>query len=278
MPKIDCGEFEITIEKRTVTPVMAQGLLKNQIKNRHYIRSSVNRIRKEIEAGTFRLNGETIILDTMGRLLDGQHRLMAVAESQKTIETLVVSGIPTPYMETIDMGRSRNVRDLFQLNDIAHASITAAICRYLCSWDMHQEKIKEKLFWSRSQLDIQPHLILNYYRTHQTFIDTIRSMFIANTPIIKKIGAQHLCVAFAILRRINKPLSIEFSDALITGQIPPRWEIITPLRDELLSHEFANEKFNTVDKCSLLFGAWNCVIDETPLSITGNYFSYPKEG
>ncbi len=45
-----------------------------------------------MKSGHWRLTGEPVILDQQGRLLDGQHRLRAIIEAGKEVETVVLYG------------------------------------------------------------------------------------------------------------------------------------------------------------------------------------------
>jgi len=80
------GFVQITVE-------MAKGWLENNDHNRKVTRSRVKEYAAEIKNGMWLPNGESIIISASGRLLDGQHRLLAVVEANMPIEALVVTGV-----------------------------------------------------------------------------------------------------------------------------------------------------------------------------------------
>lgn len=68
-----------------------------------------------MKAGRWQTNGETIKIATDGRVLDGQHRLEAVVESEVPTEFLVAFNVPPESFVTIDTGRPRRAADVLSL-------------------------------------------------------------------------------------------------------------------------------------------------------------------
>ncbi len=77
----------MTVEK-------AKELLENNDHNRKVTTSRVQEYAKEMTNGLWLYNGESIIVSVSGRLLDGQHRLLAIVESGVEIEMELVEGVP----------------------------------------------------------------------------------------------------------------------------------------------------------------------------------------
>jgi hypothetical protein len=78
----------------------------------------VARYAREIAAGRWKPNGETIKFTMDGVLLDGQHRLAAVALAGVGIETTVVWGLDPDCFDTIDSGRPRSAADMLAIQGI----------------------------------------------------------------------------------------------------------------------------------------------------------------
>lgn len=121
-----------TFALEQITPQQAQDLLKG--KNRHIRPTVVARYVRDMKAGNWAQNGETIKIDTNGDLLDGQHRLLAIAESGTTQELLVVRGLPPSMQETVDSGERRTVGDVLELRGEKHAMILGGVLRM--SWQL----------------------------------------------------------------------------------------------------------------------------------------------
>lgn len=85
-----------------ITPEMAMELLEGNKINRPIDQTTVNRITRQITEGKWRYNGDTIKVTKTLDILDGQHRLWAIIEAKRAVETLVVIGIDREAFETID--------------------------------------------------------------------------------------------------------------------------------------------------------------------------------
>lgn len=67
----------------------------------------MNRIARQIVDGHWKFNGDTIKVSDDGEVLDGQHRLWAIVETQTAVETIVVYGIKREAFATIDTVRKQ---------------------------------------------------------------------------------------------------------------------------------------------------------------------------
>lgn len=66
----------------TVTPAMAtEWITKNRSKNRKVSEATVLKYAEDMRSGRWVLNGETIIMDKAGNIIQGQHRLLACIEA-----------------------------------------------------------------------------------------------------------------------------------------------------------------------------------------------------
>lgn len=85
-----------------LTPTMALELIQANKMNRPLDQNTVSRISRQILAGKWKFNGDTIKVSLDRNILDGQHRLHAVIETKQTIETLVVIDVEAEAFDTID--------------------------------------------------------------------------------------------------------------------------------------------------------------------------------
>lgn len=118
-----------TASVETITPQKAQYLLDNRAPNRNIAKSHVAYLLAEMRAGSWALNGETIKIDTEGRLIDGQHRLAAVVEYGKPVRFLVVRNVPASAFASIDQGRIRSAASVCAMAGIPNASTAASAAR-----------------------------------------------------------------------------------------------------------------------------------------------------
>ena len=125
--------YKISIYLTDVTPAMASEILakyntKNRRENAHHTTALV----RNMVEGTWRFNGDTICFDDKGTLIDGQHRLSAIANSGKTITCLFVVGLNPDTIKTKDIEvKPRNLHDLLKMDDVKEYNNTAtSIQRY----------------------------------------------------------------------------------------------------------------------------------------------------
>lgn len=112
-----------------ITPAVAKELLANSKKNRRLNEHVVGRYAADMSEGRWQVNGQPIVIDVQGQMIDGQHRLTAIILSQKAQNMFVVRGVATAAMETMDTGKSRSLADVLTLEGFKNASNIAATAR-----------------------------------------------------------------------------------------------------------------------------------------------------
>lgn len=120
----------------TITPEIAQRWLdRYNTENRKVRATAVARYVRDIENGDWDFTGDPIKFDTRGVLIDGQHRLVAVVKSGKSIRLLVVRGVNTSARSVVDTGAARSKGDALQLEGYKHATTYASAIKYALCWD-----------------------------------------------------------------------------------------------------------------------------------------------
>ncbi|MFG6080354.1 hypothetical protein ACEUZ9_000904 [Paracoccus litorisediminis] len=116
------GAGDAYITMLTVTPEMAQKWLSPQINrhNRKTQRNHVNAIARDIKAGNWMFNAQPICFTKdptrdyesgdEPRLLNGQHRLLAIRDAETPIEIPIAVNIPEESFPTFDIHAKRTVR------------------------------------------------------------------------------------------------------------------------------------------------------------------------
>jgi hypothetical protein len=116
----------------TITPQMASTMLKSNTCNRKIRMNHVNRLKTEILAGRWLVTHQGIAFADDGSLIDGQHRLMAIEASGRSVQIMVTHGIQKYHngdinlntMDVIDCGKPRGVADqLHLMHGISQANV-----------------------------------------------------------------------------------------------------------------------------------------------------------
>ena len=125
----------------TITPQWASEVLeKRNPSNRKMRQSWVEKMARDILAGAFITTHQGIAFDENGNLLDGQHRLAAIAKSKRAVEILVTTGLPALHrvngthltaFNAIDQGRARLAGEVLQMQGLQNGCKLAAVARAL---------------------------------------------------------------------------------------------------------------------------------------------------
>lgn len=122
----------LSVRRVLITPAVAEKLLSDPPKNQRKLKPRVvAKYVADMLAKQWDENGETIKLNDQGQVIDGQHRLHAVIESNTEQWMLMVRGVPRKVMSTIDQGSPRTPGDVFGIAGLSNASAKAAIARVL---------------------------------------------------------------------------------------------------------------------------------------------------
>lgn len=123
------------IELAEVTPELAREWLGFNTHNRNIRMRTVLAYAADMTSGDWQWNGDSIKFAADGTLLDGQHRLAAIAEAGIAVTMLVVRGLKNDTQETIDGGIKRRFADVLKLRGEVHANLLAAITRRVTIWN-----------------------------------------------------------------------------------------------------------------------------------------------
>jgi hypothetical protein len=144
----------------------ALSILDNNTINRKITRANVEFIKNEIVSNKFKVNGATIVISSNNMLLDGQHRLTAIAELNIVLPLLVVRGVDNDIFSTIDTGKSRTAGDVFSSKKIKNANnLASAVKRIMEGFGSTRNIIKT------GTMKISNAEIFNFYTEHQEKLD-----------------------------------------------------------------------------------------------------------
>jgi len=100
-----------------VSPDLAKTFLEKNILNRNVRKGHVASIANSMRRGEWELSPQGIIIHSKtGRLLDGQHRLLAIVESNQTVPMFVIYVDNMDVFKVLDQGAKRSTGDIFNLD------------------------------------------------------------------------------------------------------------------------------------------------------------------
>lgn len=119
--------IEPQIEK--ITPAKAAQMLAMNVRNRNVRKVVVARYAQDMANDRWHFNGAPILIGKDGTLYDGQHRLLAIVESGRPQQMVVMYGVEERAKYTIDSGTARKPGDILAFAGHSNPNETAAIAR-----------------------------------------------------------------------------------------------------------------------------------------------------
>lgn len=117
-----------------VTPEKARLWLRKNKRNRRMRPSQIARLADHMRRDRFVPSNDTICWGEDGLLLNGQHRLQAIAETGKAQEMLVQYGLPLEAFQWLDAQARRSLSDHLNLLGVDYYEHRATIARRLASY------------------------------------------------------------------------------------------------------------------------------------------------
>ena len=259
----------ITAAVEYITPDMADALLASSRGNGPLRKLAISRYVHELEAGTYRLNGESIIVgrDTTGQsvLLDGHHRLEAVKRAGIGMWTVIVRNVDVDAWGTIDTGRARTASDsIYAILDIPNATGIAAAARVeiLRRLGIHYHG------QSKSR-DLSGAEILHFVADHPRFVDGAQRVMTRHRPPngLGATGATWGWLSGYVMENGNEDdweLFEAFMTATFTGEGLVKGNPALTLRNRLLSNF---SKISRTAERAFVVKAWNAYYKSAPLSL-----------
>lgn len=136
---VDAATFAVATSRIEHAVVMvdaaiAKRWLAKNVKNRRIRQILVGRYRSDMLAGRWTFAGDPIRFNVSGHLVDGQHRLHAIAETDLTLPMLVVRGLPDEAQGVMDQGGRRTPGDQLGLKGVKDANAVAAAVKQYLVW------------------------------------------------------------------------------------------------------------------------------------------------
>lgn len=118
-----------------VTPTIATELLSININGQRKISpGAIEKYASDMAVDAWVFNGAPILITDEGQLIDGQHRLNAIVESDEPQVLLIVYGVSIDAMETVDTNRRRSYSDMLAMKGMKNHAMVAAIASGMWHW------------------------------------------------------------------------------------------------------------------------------------------------
>lgn len=235
-----------------MTPEMASEILETRNKrNRTISKELVNRISRAIKNDQWIYNGQPIIFDNNGLLIDGQHRLTAIAKSGAAVELLLVNDVnDKKAFRTIDECKPRSFSCNLSADDVSNSTAVAAVSKlfyaiYRCK-DLSQFKLYTHAF---------SNIELFEFLEQVPFIHEAAKMAGKSREFctVSLMGA-----ALTVFMLIDESKAREFHYIFCEEEYPYRDHPIKRLKGKLIKGNMrTGKKLKKLEKLALIFKAWS---------------------
>lgn len=250
MVKQDKVASSVTAEVVNVTPELAAEWLETNKENRPLRSRKLKALIAAMKAGRFQLHGQAIQFDDKGRLIDGQHRLWAVVESQATAPMLVVKGLSRDTQYVIDRHATRTTGDSLAMRGIPNANVMAAAARLVIAFEN-----EDVTFPTALKSEIPTEKIDDYVQANRESLSYALRMSEKWRGMMSHSRAAAL---FYILSKVDNKAVVDFSEKLLSGANLPPGSPILALRNRLLSEDHTStSRGDVVLLFVMVIKAWN---------------------
>ena len=237
-----------------LTPQLAELLLARNLSNRPVKRNTVLQYAKDIKEDEFSVTGDTIKISKTGRLLDGQHRCLAVIESNKTINTLLAYGIDEDVFDKIDTGRVRMASDVLSIKGFDNPIRMAALVKFVINFKAgaYHEAGRN---YSRGNKRVTNTDVLDFANANAESLND--SYYYGYNKDNKIINGTQLAGLHYIFKALSREAANTFCKSLADGVNLEKTSPIYILRKKLIEDNRAKRKMDVVEKIGLICKAWN---------------------
>lgn len=239
---------QTTIE--TITPKIAEQYLAMNRENRPIRRARVEQYSLQMKKGQWLFSGDPLRFDENGRLLDGQHRLLAVIDADIELEMVVMRGLETEVFKILDTGYNRQVATAIGFGKKSATNIAAAT-RLLWVVDVGGDPRNTRDTSLVTRTDI-----VDYYTENAKQIDAAIHFATQMSSMFQSGTNKSAWIAFMVLAwRINDEWAHEFHSRVHTGLDLGLGDPRYALRNLLIRNQIADRR--AAQHLGFMIKTWN---------------------
>lgn len=127
--------------KYTITPEMALHWINRLVNCRAISQADIEAYARDMKAGNWPDNGETIKWDIEDNCFDGEHRLRACVLAGVPFESWVVVGLPVQSAKTVDLGRKRQLAHVLRNSGERYGIQLASTATLIWRWERGRDAL-----------------------------------------------------------------------------------------------------------------------------------------
>lgn len=242
-----------------VTPDQAEKWLEKPAKNRKINTRRVGLYAAMMKRGDWMLTNQGIAIDEFGMLIDGQHRLSAIVESDTPVELLVIQSVPNRAQLVLDQGLKRTPHDQVGLREgwnVTPMHIAVAKCMAL-SVGGAGVKPRQEMTTDIQLMDryyVRHHKAVEFAVAQLNFRQTIKGVTIA--PVIAPVARAYYTIDVNKLVRFCEVVATGMADRKGDGPAVVLRNWLLAGRDKAISARRGKDRYAIYKKCELALQAF----------------------
>lgn len=236
---------------------IAVEMLKSNYDNRAEAKAHVKFLKDQMVEGKWKFTADPIKISKTGRILDGQHRLMAIIESNTEHDFLICYDLDDEIFDVLDTGKNRSAANILSIkgfeNYVSLAALSKMIIRYnRGAYTGLLTGSGGKDFSNRSVTNQD---ILKFAETNN-LQPYIRHGGVLNDKC-KILTATSYAFFYYLFSNIDEESANIFFEKLVSGVNLNEKSSILYLRNKLFEDLGANNKMNARSKMGYVIKCWN---------------------
>jgi hypothetical protein len=252
----------LEIKKQLITPSIANQLLEQNLHNRRVSKPVLARYVKDMVNGNWKQDtGELIKISKTGKILDGQHRLMAISKSNSSLYMHIAYNVDDNVFDVLDTGKSRNASDCFMVAGVKSSNSIPSIIAHF-----NMLESGKKINMALSSKSTNSELLEQYYNDEKFWIIVTQKTTNWYREFAKILPPSYIGGFFAHFYKRNPDKAELFMEQLCTGTGITN-QTINLLRNKLMQDKMSLRKMPPSLKIALIIKAWNHYITGTQIKI-----------
>jgi hypothetical protein len=246
MHEVETAQSEPRMHIVQLSPTLAKTILDLNPNNRSVRNTKVIQYASDMAAGKWALNGEPVIIAKDGKLNDGQHRCLAVIDSNATVPVMMLFGIDRDTRLTVDQGVVRGAADFLGMEGVANHALVAAIARMAIAYE-HDH------FTNLNFANYVTSTVIRERVAKDALLADAATFGHTNYHYSKRFAAASIIgFAYYVLTKINRDEARVFLERVCRGDGLKIGDPAHTLREKLLEGRMPRDR-----KIAMIFKAWN---------------------
>ena len=245
------SQNELTFTKILITPSMAKSYLENNSNNRKLRTAYVIRYANDMKNGKWIADtAECVKISKSGKVLDGQHRLMAIVKANVPVYMLVAFNVEDNVFDVLDTGATRSASDVFHISGVKNSNSLPSIIAYYNM--LVENKIEANV---RISKNTNASLLEQYYDNKQYWDKITKHTYHLYNSFAKILPPSAIGGFYCYLSDLDPINAEKFMNQLCTGT--DAHPVINLLRNRLMQDKVSPRKVSMAVKAALIIKTWN---------------------